>query len=111
MSPFKWPREVIQMIKPRKIIRFSAKCREKNRIYEQNNNAELDNGVYNEFVNEQEREEGLMMAQNSLADSKSNEDDDDGDEEIDDMELDVDVEEFKGNVSGTSLARPSQRKK
>ncbi len=43
------------------MIKFSTKCREKNRIYEQNNNADLDNGVYNEFVNEQEREEGALM--------------------------------------------------
>jgi hypothetical protein len=34
MPPFKWPREVIQMVMPRKTIKFSSKCREKNRIYE-----------------------------------------------------------------------------
>lgn len=60
--PFAWPREVTDLILPRRIIKFSAKCREKNRIYEQNNNADLDNGVYNEFVNEQEREEGALAA-------------------------------------------------
>lgn len=49
------------MLVPRRTIKFSTKCREKNRIYEQNNNADLDNGVYNEFVNEQEREEGALM--------------------------------------------------
>ena len=59
--PFQWPDEVIQLIAPRRTIKFSTKCREKNRIYEQNNNADLDNGVYNDFVNEQEREEGALM--------------------------------------------------
>lgn len=59
--PFIWPKEVTDLIAPRRVIKFSTKCREKNRIYEQNNNADLDNGVYNEFVNEQEREEGALM--------------------------------------------------
>ena len=59
--PFEWPKEITELIVARKVIKFSAKCREKNRIYEQNNNADLDNGVYNEFVNEQEREEGALM--------------------------------------------------
>ena len=59
--PFIWPKEITDMIAPRRTIKFSTKCREKNRIYEQNNNADLDNGVYNEFVNEQEREEGALM--------------------------------------------------
>ena len=59
--PFIWPKEVTELIAPRRIIKFSTNCREKNRIYEQNNNADLDNGVYNEFVNEQEREEGALM--------------------------------------------------
>ena len=54
-------KDVTDLIAPRRAIKFSTKCREKNRIYEQNNNADLDNGVYNEFVNEQEREEGALM--------------------------------------------------
>lgn len=60
VEPYKWPEEIIRLIMPRKVIKFSKKCREKNRVYEQNNNADLDNGVYNEFVNEQEKEEGIM---------------------------------------------------
>ena len=59
--PYNWPKEITDLIAPRRTIKFSTKCREKNRIYEQNNNADLDNGVYNEFVNEQEREEGALM--------------------------------------------------
>jgi len=59
--PFNWPRDVTDLLAPRRTIKFMTKCREKNRIYEQNNNADLDNGVYNEFVNEQEREEGALM--------------------------------------------------
>lgn len=59
--PYIWPKDVTDLIAPRRAIKFSTKCREKNRIYEQNNNADLDNGVYNEFVNEQEREEGALM--------------------------------------------------
>ena len=62
---FKWPDEIIKLIVPRRVIKFAKKCREKNRIYEQNNNADLDNGVYNEFVNEQEKEEGELYKKES----------------------------------------------
>jgi hypothetical protein len=64
-EPYKWPNEVLRMIMPRKVIKFAKKCREKNRIYEQNNNADLDNGVYNDFVNEQEKEEGALYKKES----------------------------------------------
>ena len=33
------------------MFKFEIKCRELDRQYEQNNNGELDNGVYNKFVN------------------------------------------------------------
>mgnify|MGYP006083255885 CR=1 FL=1 len=57
-TEFIWPKTVIQNLFPKKskIIKFSKKCRDLNREYEQNNNADLDNGVYNAFVNEQEME-------------------------------------------------------
>ena len=32
--PFIWPKEVTELIAPRRIIKFSTNCREKNRIYE-----------------------------------------------------------------------------
>ena len=55
---FDWPGEVMELLEPKKskIMRFSKKCRDLNREYEGNNNADLDNGVYNAFVNEQEME-------------------------------------------------------
>ena len=55
---FKWPEEVLDLMQPKrsKIIKFSKRCRDLNREYEENNNADLDNGVYNAFVNEQEME-------------------------------------------------------
>nr|QJD55598.1 snf1-related protein kinase [Euplotes vannus] len=34
----------------RKVIKFNAKCRDFNRQYEMNNNCDLDNGVYNKFM-------------------------------------------------------------
>ena len=51
---FDWPKEVLDMLQPKrsKIIKFSHLCRDLNREYEKNNNADLDNGVYNAFVNE-----------------------------------------------------------
>jgi len=54
---YEWPSEVKKLIINKKIIKFGAKCRDLDRQYEQNNNADLDNGVYNEFINEQEKEE------------------------------------------------------
>ena len=64
-NEYKWPDEILNMIVPRRHIKFLKKCRGKNRIYEQNNNADLDNGVYNEFVNEQEKEEGALYKKDS----------------------------------------------
>ena len=59
-------------------IRFSKRCRDLNREYEENNNADLDNGVYNAFVNEQEMEaerqqqEELMLAAKKEEENKLN---------------------------------------
>ena len=32
--PFEWPKDITDLIVGRKVIKFSHKCREKNRIYE-----------------------------------------------------------------------------
>jgi hypothetical protein len=55
---YEWPDSVKELLQPKrsKIVKFSQKCRDLNREYEGNNNADLDNGVYNAFVNEQEIE-------------------------------------------------------
>jgi hypothetical protein len=42
-----------KLIKPKYVIRFEAKVKEIERQYEINNNAELDNGVYNQDENEE----------------------------------------------------------
>ncbi len=34
----------------REVLKFAARCRDQDRQYEINNNAELDNGVYHKFV-------------------------------------------------------------
>ena len=69
--PFKWPKEVTDLLEPRRIVKFSTKCRDKNSIYEQNNYADLDNGVYNELVNEQEREEGALLNNDQAKESQT----------------------------------------
>ena len=46
-------RTVMKMAKmedKRNILKFAARCRDQDRQYEINNNAELDNGVYHKFV-------------------------------------------------------------
>lgn len=42
--------DINEMRIDRKAIRYNAKCRDFNRQYEMNNNCELDNGVYNKFM-------------------------------------------------------------
>lgn len=39
------------MLDKHDMFKFEVKCRELDRQYEMNNNGELDNGVYNKFVN------------------------------------------------------------
>ena len=69
---FKWPAEVLELMQPKrsKIIRFSKRCRDLNREYEENNNADLDNGVYNAFVNEQEMEAERIQQEELLLAAK-----------------------------------------
>lgn len=53
-----------------KIIKFSKRCRDLNREYEENNNADLDNGVYNAFVNEQEMEAERQQQEEMMLQAK-----------------------------------------
>jgi hypothetical protein len=46
---------ISELIRPKDVLGFADKCKEVNRQYMLNNNAELDNGVYNE--NEEKEEE------------------------------------------------------
>jgi hypothetical protein len=41
-------------------IKYGKRVREINRVYEQNNNADLDNGVINEAIEQQELEEAAL---------------------------------------------------
>ena len=43
-------------IDKKKILKFAARCRDQDRQYEINNNAELDNGVYHKFVYSSEQD-------------------------------------------------------
>lgn len=56
-----------------KIIKFSKRCRDLNREYEENNNADLDNGVYNAFVNEQEMEAERQQQEEMMLAAKNEE--------------------------------------
>lgn len=42
--------KMAKMEDKRNILKFAARCRDQDRQYEINNNAELDNGVYHKFV-------------------------------------------------------------
>ena len=41
-------------------FRFNARVRDADRQYEQNNNCELDNGVYNKFIMEEQKNDSLV---------------------------------------------------
>jgi hypothetical protein len=47
---FKSVLKLAKMEEKREVIKFAARCRDQDRQYEINNNAELDNGVYHKFV-------------------------------------------------------------
>jgi len=51
---FSWSSSIKALIVPRKHLRFLPRCKDLNRQYEQNNNDELDNGVYNDAFNSNE---------------------------------------------------------
>ena len=50
--PYQWPEEVRRLIVPKRILKFAPKVKDLDRQYEHNNNADLDNGVYNNIGNE-----------------------------------------------------------
>jgi hypothetical protein len=58
-----------EMLVSSKHLKFAAKCRDVNRQYEINNNQELDNGVYNNFVQSIKDEEKDDDAEKGLPDS------------------------------------------
>jgi hypothetical protein len=47
---FKESFKMAAMENKKEILKFAARCRDQDRQYEINNNAELDNGVYHKFV-------------------------------------------------------------
>lgn len=50
--PYQWPEEVRKLIVPKRVLKFAPKVKDLDRQYEHNNNADLDNGVYNNIGNE-----------------------------------------------------------
>lgn len=57
-------------------LKFEARCRDQNRQYEINNNAELDNGVYHKFVystkdDKGDKEEKKRQGENVLSRNSS----------------------------------------
>ncbi len=59
------------MMVPKKVLKFNPKCKDLDRQYEQNNNADLDNGVYNNFMNDQEDEDNVDKSQKNSNNSRS----------------------------------------
>ena len=60
------------MMNRKEVMKFHARCRDQDRQYEINNNAELDNGVYHKFVysskddsSNKNREQENLLSRNS----------------------------------------------
>lgn len=72
--PYQWPDEIKKMIVPKRVLKFAPKVKDLDRQYEHNNNADLDNGVYNNIGNEDdpaaniedEEEQDAESSQDSL---------------------------------------------
>ena len=63
---------ITPLIAPQNALQFADKCREVNRQYMLNNNAELDNGVYNENEEEEKKEEDGLVGLNNPIEHKVN---------------------------------------
>lgn len=61
--------EVHEVIEKRCLVKFTAKAKDVDRQYEKNNNGEVDNGVYNKFVNPTNEDKALDSSFDSLDDS------------------------------------------
>lgn len=68
---YQWPEEVKKMILPKRVIKFTPKCKDLDRQYEHNNNADLDNGVYNNFANDDDLADPVAQGPNDRRVSES----------------------------------------
>jgi len=62
------------IIKKNKIIKFGVKVKDIDRQYEANNNWDLDNGVFNEFINNTDSDEEGKSVKDSISSLKRTED-------------------------------------
>jgi hypothetical protein len=60
-----------ELIQDRRIIKFCARVRDIDRQYEINNNADLDNGVYHKFEEENKDGEGQQEQDNEVSEPDS----------------------------------------
>lgn len=65
LEVFQWPEEVKRMIVPKRVLKFAPKVKDLDRQYEHNNNADLDNGVYNNIGNEEDAVEDPIRGDSS----------------------------------------------
>jgi len=65
LEVFQWPEEVKRLIVPKRVLKFAPKVKDLDRQYEHNNNADLDNGVYNNIGNEEDAVEDPIQGDSS----------------------------------------------
>ena len=61
------------MLKKSKIMRFGVKVKDIDRQYEANNNCDLDNGVFNEFIQKTDSDEAANTPKDSISSIKRTE--------------------------------------
>lgn len=66
--------EELPILKKKEIIKFGVKVKDVDRQYEANNNCDLDNGVFNEFVQESDGDDVPRSAKDSISSLKRTED-------------------------------------
>jgi hypothetical protein len=77
-----------ELIEDRKIIKFGARVRDIDRQYEINNNADLDNGVYHKFDEDEENKDEQQNGESSKSSEsdEKEEDKEEGEEPLDEEE-------------------------
>jgi hypothetical protein len=83
-KPYQWPDEVRRLIVPKRVLKFAPKVKDLDRQYEHNNNADLDNGVYNNIddpANNRDEEDEEDSLKGSFKDTELSSDDEHAEEE------------------------------
>lgn len=69
---FEMSDSIKELLESKRIIKFAARCRDIDRQYEINNNADLDNGVYHKYAEEEENKQNEENKEGKKDDDSEN---------------------------------------